>query len=45
MNKSEKYFYIALIALTIFIIGVQVGIYHGRELAKVELSRMFFNGY
>jgi len=41
MNKLEKYFYIALIALTIFTIGLQVGIHHGRNLEREAL----FIGY
>ena len=35
-TKFEKYFYIFLIILGIFIVGVQVGIAHGRELQKQE---------
>nr|DAU53001.1 MAG TPA: hypothetical protein [Caudoviricetes sp.] len=30
--NSEKYLYIFLIALAIFIVGIQIGIKHGREL-------------
>ena len=30
-NKYEKLFVILLILLGVFIVGVQVGIYHGRE--------------
>lgn len=31
-NKYEKLFVILLILLGVFIVGVQVSIYHGREL-------------
>lgn len=31
-NKYEKLFVILLILLGVFIVGVQVGIYHGKEL-------------
>lgn len=36
MNKVEKIFYIFLVALVIFILGVQIGIHRGRELQKQE---------
>jgi len=39
MTKFEKIFYIFLIALTLFTLGVQVGISHGRELQKEEDQR------
>ena len=32
MTKTEKMFYIFLIALTLIILGVQIGIAHGRKL-------------
>lgn len=32
MAKSEKIFYLILIILTILIIGVQIGIAHGKRL-------------
>ena len=32
MTKSEKIFYLILIVLTILIVGVQIGIAHGRKL-------------
>jgi len=36
MTRLEEIFYIFLIALAIFVVGVQVGIHHGRELAARE---------
>jgi cell division protein FtsL len=39
MTKFEKIFYTALIVLTIFTIGVQFGIQHGRDLQKTEDQR------
>lgn len=44
-SKTEKAFYIFLIALAIFVAGVQVGIHHGRELMKQEFEETFFSGY
>ena len=37
-RPDEKYFYVFLIALAIFILGVQVGIKHGRTLELEDLS-------
>lgn len=37
-TKAERYFYIFLIVLAIFIIGVQIGIKHGRELQIKEIK-------
>lgn len=37
-TKYDKYLYFFLIVLAIFIIGVQVGIKHGRELQIEELK-------
>ena len=36
MNKSDTIFYIFIIALLIFICGVQVGIRHGKELQRQD---------
>ena len=36
LELSNKIFYIFLIALAIFIAGVQLGISHGRELQRQE---------
>lgn len=36
MERFEKYLHIFLIILAIFIVGVQIGIAHGRELQKQE---------
>ncbi len=36
-TKFEKYLYIFLIILCIFIAGVQVGIKHGKELQLQEI--------
>jgi hypothetical protein len=36
MSKFEKIFYTALAILTIFMIGVQIGIHHGRKLQIEE---------
>ena len=33
----EKAFYVFLIALSIFILGVQIGIKHGRDLQKEDI--------
>lgn len=41
MNKFEKYFYIALIALMLFTIGVQIGIHNGRDLERQELFQNY----
>lgn len=38
ISKFEKYFYIFLIALGIFIVGVQFGIKHGRELQIQDIK-------
>ncbi len=38
VEKCEKIFNIFLIALIIFIIGVQIGIHHGRELQLQDLE-------
>jgi len=35
-EKQEKIIQLFIIALLIFIIGVQIGIHHGRELQKQE---------
>lgn len=35
-SKAEKFSYILLIAIMIFIAGVQIGIHHGSELHKQE---------
>lgn len=37
-TKYEKQFYIFLMALVIFIIGLQIGIKHGRELQLEEMG-------
>jgi hypothetical protein len=34
-SKSEKFLYAFIIALSIFILGVQLGIAHGRELQRL----------
>lgn len=36
LEIPNKIFYIFLIALAIFIAGVQIGIHHGRELQRQE---------
>ena len=36
LELPNKIFYIFMIALAIFIAGVQVGIYHGKELQRQE---------
>ena len=36
--NASKIFYTLLILLTILIIGVQIGIYHGRQLQLEELG-------
>jgi len=36
MTRLEKIYYIFLVALTIFILGVQFGTYHGMKLAMKE---------
>lgn len=36
-RPDEKYFYVFLIALAIFILGVQIGIKHGRALELDDL--------
>ena len=36
LELTNKIFYIFLIALAIFIAGVQIGIAHGRELQRQE---------
>lgn len=36
MNRLEKIYYIVLVILFIFILGVQIGIHHGIELAMKE---------
>lgn len=41
MSKIEKIFYIFLISLAVFTFGVQVGIYHGRELEKEEIVQNY----
>lgn len=38
MTKSEKIFYLILIVLAILIIGVQIGIAHGKRL-QIEYIR------
>ena len=35
-TKQEKFMYVILISLSIFIAGVQIGIAHGREIQKQE---------
>ncbi|HSA07305.1 MAG TPA: hypothetical protein P5556_09005 [Candidatus Gastranaerophilales bacterium] len=40
MKSKEKIFYTFLIILSIFTLGVQVGIHHGRELQRVEDIRI-----
>lgn len=42
-RPNEKALYIFLIALAIFIFGIQVGIKHGRELQKEDIQ--IENGY
>jgi len=41
-TKFEKYFYIFLIALAVFIAGIQVGIAHGKILQKQENYEYIF---
>jgi len=41
-TKFEKYFYIFLIALAVFIAGIQVGIAHGKNLQKQENYEYIF---
>ena len=36
-HSIEKAFYVFLIALAIFILGVQIGIKHGRDLQKEDI--------
>lgn len=36
-SKFEKFLYIFLILLAVFIAGVQIGIHHGRGLQKQEI--------
>jgi hypothetical protein len=36
MESHEKFIYVFLIALAIFIAGVQIGIHQGRELQRQE---------
>ena len=36
-NRFEKILHIFLIALTIFILGIQIGIVHGRKLQTEDL--------
>ena len=40
MNELEKIFYTALIGLSIFTFGVQIGICNGRHLQKIENFRI-----
>lgn len=37
LTSPEKYLYIFLIALAIFILGVQIGIKHGRDLQLEDM--------
>lgn len=37
LTKFEKVFYILLLALIIFTVGVQIGIHHGRNLERQEI--------
>ncbi|CDC21765.1 unknown [Clostridium sp. CAG:306] len=46
MNRGKKFrpdtlFHIFLIALAIFILGVQLGIKHGRELQKQDFEEQY----
>lgn len=40
-TKFEKHFYIFLIALGIFVAGVQFGIHHGRELQIQDIQEQY----
>lgn len=45
MTKFEKIFYLILIILTILIIGVQIGIAHGKRLHIEEMKDIYNNEY
>ena len=37
LTRLEKVFYILLLALIIYTVGVQIGIHHGRTLERQEI--------
>jgi len=38
LTKFEKVFFVLLLALMIFTLGVQIGIHHGRTLERQEIN-------
>ena len=40
-TRFERFLYIFLIVLGIFVAGVQVGIYHGRELQIQDIQEQY----